>query len=176
MGIQTEIRELVEREDLTIEPTTETVTNDEFEEMQEFLEGTRNCTVGGFVYNTDGALLLVKHAGESGWIQPGGMVEIGESLETALEREIREETGVTAAVEDPFIVRRNEYVHEDETIIWYSTLFFAAAIEPTIGDDLGLEGEEIVDAQWFEQLPDQLHDLADREQFQAALREADGRL
>lgn len=36
--------------------------------------------------------------------------------------------------------------------------------------DPGLEDEEIVAVDWFAKLPDQLHDLADREQFQHAKR------
>jgi ADP-ribose pyrophosphatase YjhB (NUDIX family) len=36
------------------------------------------------------------------------MVERDESLETALDRESREETGVEAAVEEPFFIRRGK--------------------------------------------------------------------
>ncbi len=175
MDIHDEIGELVDGVDPIVETETNVVTADEFREIEEFLQGTRNCTVGGLVYNDEGELLLLKHAGEPGWLQPGGMVERGESLEAALEREIREETGVDAAVEDPFFVRRGEYVSEEAEITWYSTLFFAEAIAPSIGTELGLEDEEIVAAQWFPELPAQLHELASRERFRKAMREINSR-
>lgn len=173
MDVHDEIKELVDGTDPIVE--TEVVTADEFQEIEEFLQRTRNCTVGGLVYNDEGRLLLLKHAGEPGWLQPGGMVERGESLETALKREIREETGVEAAVEDPFFVRRGEYICEGDEITWYSTLFFAEAVEPSIGNELGIEDEEIVDAQWFLELPDQLHELASRDRFREAMQEINSR-
>lgn len=175
MNLHEEIDDLVNGADPIVETETEPVTGEEFRETQAFLEGRRNCTVGGLVYNDDGELLLLRHAGE-GWIQPGGMVERGESLETALEREIREETGVETAIDGPFFVRRGEYTHDGKKLTCYSTLFFAEAIDPSIADELGIEDEEIVDARWFSELPDELHELASRERFQKAMQEVDSRV
>lgn len=56
--------------------------------------------VGGVVVR-DGAVLLVKRAAEplaGEWSLPGGMVEAGETLEEAVVRELREETGLTVVV------------------------------------------------------------------------------
>lgn len=56
--------------------------------------------VGGVVVR-DGAVLLVKRANEplaGHWSVPGGAVERGETLEEAVIRELREETGLTVAV------------------------------------------------------------------------------
>lgn len=57
--------------------------------------------VGALVVK-DEALLLVEHAGlwEAGtfWTPPGGEVAFGESLDEALVREVKEETGVDVAV------------------------------------------------------------------------------
>jgi 8-oxo-dGTP diphosphatase len=53
--------------------------------------------VGGIAV-CDGALLLVRraHAPQAGrWSVPGGRVERGEALTRAVERELREETGLT---------------------------------------------------------------------------------
>lgn len=53
--------------------------------------------VGAFVVHQD-AILLVQRGQQPGkgeWAIPGGKVQPGESLRTAAEREIREETGVT---------------------------------------------------------------------------------
>ena len=63
--------------------------------------------VGGLVVR-DNAYLLVKHAyGEycGSWILPGGRVQAGEAIHTAVEREIHEETGITAEARDVIAVR-----------------------------------------------------------------------
>lgn len=50
------------------------------------------------VIRRDGAVLLVRQQGpedhEAAWYLPGGVVEPGEDLKSALQREVREETGL----------------------------------------------------------------------------------
>lgn len=41
----------------------------------------------------DGRWLLIRRSDSGGWALPGGTLEWGESLKTALERELKEETG-----------------------------------------------------------------------------------
>lgn len=56
--------------------------------------------VGGVVVR-DGAVLLVKRAAEplrGRWSLPGGAVELGETLEAAVARELKEETSLTVRV------------------------------------------------------------------------------
>lgn len=51
---------------------------------------------GALVFNKEGKLLLIKsHKWRNKYTMPGGHVELGESLEKALKREIKEETGLT---------------------------------------------------------------------------------
>ena len=55
----------------------------------------------GAVVIHDGRLLMIERAqppGAGRWSLPGGRVEGGETLATALAREVREETGVTITV------------------------------------------------------------------------------
>ena len=50
--------------------------------------------VAAFLFHQD-KVLLIKHRKSGKWLPVGGHVEEGESLHQALEREIREETGLT---------------------------------------------------------------------------------
>ena len=57
--------------------------------------------VGAVVLNAAGQVLLARRGHEplkGEWSLPGGAVEVGETLEEALVREIREETGVAVEV------------------------------------------------------------------------------
>ncbi len=61
------------------------------------MEYTHFVSVAALVYNEAGEVLLIKSP-HRGWEYPGGMMEPGESIETALHREIKEETGVDIVV------------------------------------------------------------------------------
>ena len=67
--------------------------------------GRVRVRVGGLLLDDDrqpGAVLLAQHGGlwddRPFWTPPGGGVEFGESLESALRREVAEETGVDVEV------------------------------------------------------------------------------
>ena len=74
-----------------------------YESKEEFLTPTGNykhpmhiVSVSGYITNKSGEVLLVKNYHRSDTYEmPGGQVEEGECLETAIHREIIEETGVT---------------------------------------------------------------------------------
>jgi ADP-ribose pyrophosphatase YjhB (NUDIX family) len=57
---------------------------------------TRAMTLGvrGIVLNAEGEVLLVRHSYVRGWYFPGGGVEIGETFESALTRELAEEAHI----------------------------------------------------------------------------------
>lgn len=52
-------------------------------------------TVGALILNSEGKLLLVKsHKWNDQFVIPGGHVEVGEKIEDAVKREVKEETGL----------------------------------------------------------------------------------
>jgi ADP-ribose pyrophosphatase YjhB (NUDIX family) len=56
----------------------------------------KEVSVMAWIENDQGSLLLVRQAaGQKLWALPGGKVRRNESLEHALKREVREETGLT---------------------------------------------------------------------------------
>ncbi len=78
-------------------------------------------TVGALVTHTNGKILIVKTTKWKGtWGVPGGKVEWGETLETAVKREFREEVGLELtnvrfallqeAVIDPQFVREAHFI------------------------------------------------------------------
>lgn len=72
------------------------------------------AAVGGVVLRGDDVLLIKRgvppRAGE--WSLPGGRLELGESLEDGVRREVREETGID--VEVGAVVEVFDRVHRDE--------------------------------------------------------------
>ena len=75
--------------------------------MAERIMPTHIVAVGGIVVNDDGKLLLVKNSYRGIWEYPGGQVEIGENLIEALQREIREESGIEVEVGELFCISSN---------------------------------------------------------------------
>ena len=68
---------------------------------------THIVAVGGVVVNDDGRILLVKNIYRGIWEYPGGQVEVGENLIEALQREIREESGIEVQVGELFCISSN---------------------------------------------------------------------
>ena len=52
-------------------------------------------TTGGLIFNPEGKLfLMISHKWKDRWVVPGGHIELGETIEESLRREIKEETNL----------------------------------------------------------------------------------
>lgn len=75
---------------------------------------THIVAAGGYVFDGAGNILIVK-THNRGWDCTGGQVEIGESLEEGVLREILEESGITARIKCLCGIYSNvgQYIHYD---------------------------------------------------------------
>lgn len=109
--------------------------------------------------------LLLDRSGWTGWVLPGGGIEEGEDTETALRRELLEETGLTEAFIGPVVCRRTQrgpgiaegYGGQTEEIYLVPCREFP--LEPALAEH-ELRGEGIVDMRWF--TPAELHETTDK--------------
>lgn len=68
-------------------------------------------TVGALILNPDGEVLLVRsHKWRGLYVMPGGHIELGERMEDALHREIREETGLE--IDDLEFLGHQEFIYD----------------------------------------------------------------
>lgn len=102
------------------------------------------CAVAAFVTREDGRVLFITRAKEPArgrLAVPGGFVDVGETAENALRREIREEVGLDLASVEYLTSHPNQYPYAG---VLYSTLdlfFRAAPVDPASARALdGIEG------------------------------------
>ncbi len=67
---------------------------------------THIVAAAGIVLNEADEILMVRD-NRSGWVYPGGQVEVGENIIDALKREIQEETGIEVEVGEVFCISSN---------------------------------------------------------------------
>jgi len=121
--------------------------------------------VGAVIEDKAGRILLVKHIPERGgfwqgkWICPGGELELGETIEEGIKREVREETQLEIELVSPLhpfdrIVRSNDRVSLH--VIYIDYLARVTGGELKLGSDVG---EAIwVEKERIPQIWEELHD------------------
>jgi len=58
-----------------------------------------SVSVAGVVIDTDGRVLVMQRRDNGHWEAPGGILDLGETLEQGVQREVTEETGVQVTVD-----------------------------------------------------------------------------
>lgn len=115
------------------------------------METRREISAGGVVYRRrKGAVQVALAArrtrrGDLVWGLPKGEIETGESAEDAAVREVREETGLEARIEDDLGEIRYFYVWEGVRIRKAVHFFLMRAT----GGHVSLHDEEMEDVRWF---------------------------
>jgi ADP-ribose pyrophosphatase len=102
----------------------------------------------GAIVIRDGRILLVKRGSSPGkglWAPPGGLVELGETVREAAEREILEETGITIRAKEAFYVF--DFIDRDKE----GKIKYHYVIIDFLADYLGGEpkaADDVSDARW----------------------------
>jgi len=100
--------------------------------------------------NDSGEILLQKRSGNHNiWGVPGGALEIGESIEAAAIREVKEETGLDVKV-DYLVGVYSKYLHELPNGDKFQAIcyFFKGTV---VGGDLCIDNVETYDLRYFSQ-------------------------
>lgn len=119
--------------------------------------------VGAVILDEAGRVLLVKHVPErksywqGKWICPGGRLQVGESIEQGILREIREETGLRIRLSRP-LVPFERIVHGDDGVLLH--VIYIDYIAETVGGTLHA-ADDVGEVRWVpcRQLPALLEEL-----------------
>ena len=103
----------------------------------------RGLTIGVRALVIDGAgrVFLIKHSYIAGWHLPGGGVEVGETLLTALARELREEGNIKITGPSPlFGVYYNRRFSRRDHVALYVVRFFSQSAPPQPNHEIVAHG------------------------------------
>jgi len=104
--------------------------------------------VGAVVFKNNEVLLVKrgKPPAEGSWAIPGGSVRLGESLQAAAEREIREETGVIIQAGEPIFVF-DTIEQDDAGRVRFHYIVIDLIAEYISGEPV--PGDDAADARWI---------------------------
>jgi mutator protein MutT len=113
---------------------------------------------GAIIRNSSGHILLVHRNDTDNWGIPGGYMEVGETFEDTINREIREELGIKVInVSFLEILSGPEYYHEypNGDMVYSVIALFEAQI---VDGKINIDNQEINNAKFFslESIPKQI--------------------
>ena len=104
-------------------------------------------TVGALIFNPEGQLLLVKtHKWHGKYTIPGGHVELGEQLTEAVQREVKEETGLDV-LETEFLCFQ-EFIYDNS--FWQKRHFIFFDFICRVGNEEVTLNDEAEEYRWVE--------------------------
>jgi len=106
--------------------------------------------VGGIVFNQHKVLLVLrgKPPAQGLWAIPGGAVQLGETIQTAVERELAEETGVIVKAGE--IVFIFDTIEKDENAqVKYHYVIIDMIAELQDSSQSIKPGDDAIDVAWF---------------------------
>ncbi len=101
------------------------------------------------IFNKEKKILLTKRAAPpkaNYWFPPGGAIDLGETVESGLRREIREETNINVSNLN-FLDYIDGITHDAENMILYHYIVFIFTADYLEGEVLA--DDDALDAQWF---------------------------
>lgn len=113
---------------------------------------THTLGAGAIVLNARDEILVIKEHYQKGYKLPGGHIELGERIESAIVREVFEETGVEATF-DSIVGFTTKHPFQ----FGKSNLYFVCRLNP-ITETIAIQDlDEIADAKWIS-IADYIHD------------------
>ena len=127
--------------------------------------------VGGVVVHNNKVLLVLRGhpPSQDKWAIPGGSVKLGETLQTAAEREVFEETGLRVKAGD-LIYTFDTIVRDAADRIQYHYVILDFLAEPVNPDQPVIPGDDARDAGWFTLAEIEMLDTPVTETTQALLQ------
>lgn len=120
-------------------------------------------TVGALIENTQGEVFLAKSPKwNNKWVLPGGHVGVGEKIEEALVREVKEETGLDVRPVHMLAVKDAIYpkeFHKKKHFVFIDYLC------KHVGGDVKLDGKELTEHAWVK--PEDALEKLDVDEFSA---------
>jgi 8-oxo-dGTP pyrophosphatase MutT (NUDIX family) len=95
-------------------------------------------------------ILLLRYQADTRWTMPGGAVEKGERIESALHREIKEETGIETHIDEFLHFTERFFYYDPAGEAWQAYLFYyrCTPLESNPSRQLNVSGDTPSKATW----------------------------